>query len=118
MVGGTRAPLRRDEALAFIISRIIETGISPSLAEIGRALGVGQTRVKELIEQLEKLELVERTPGTQRNLRVRDLARSRAVLAECFRKLGWQAAEPMQSLPCPKEQLPTLPPFEHLPDLE
>ena len=37
-------PRRRDEALAFIIDRIVRTGTSPTLNEIAAALGVSRIR--------------------------------------------------------------------------
>jgi SOS-response transcriptional repressor LexA len=117
---GVQAPLKRDQALAFIIDRIARSGVSPSLGEIASALGVSDTRAKELVKQLIALRLVEHTPGTQRSLRVRDVATSRTLLDRSLRHLGWSTAGPMEKLagPFPKGQLPTLPPFEHLPDID
>lgn len=120
MNGGIPAPLRRYEALAFIVDRIVRSGISPSADEIGRHMGVSSTRAKEFITQLEKERLVERTPGAQRSLRVRDVARSRSLFEECLRRIGWTGAEPLGQLgdPVPEGQLSRLPAFEHLPDID
>ena len=111
------APLRRAEALAFIIERIIRTGTSPSSGDIGRALKVSRTRAQQLVEQLIGEKVLERTPGS-RSLRIRDLAHCRHIIVATLRDLGLTVAEPMGELqrPLSLEQLPMLPPFEHLPD--
>lgn len=114
------APHRRDQVLALIIERIARSGTSPSYPEISRALSISETRAKQLVAQLIKLGAVERTPGEVRGLRVRDVAGSRAELEQVLRRLGWVTAAPMGNLeaPFPNGQLPVLPPFEHLPDVE
>ncbi|WP_373928672.1 hypothetical protein QTN93_00490 [Sphingomonas aerolata] len=97
----TRSPEvvpRRDQALAFIIERIARSGTSPTFEEIGVRLNVSSTRAKELVAQLIERNLVEKTPGAQRSLRVRDVAGSRALLDETMRRLGWAVAQPMGSL--------------------
>ncbi|MBD8641120.1 LexA family protein [Sphingomonas sp. CFBP 13733] len=113
---------RRDQALAFIIERIARTGTSPTFEEIGIRLDVSSTRAKELVAQLIERGLVEKTPGAQRSLRVRDVSGSRALLDETMRRLGWAVAQPMGALcqppPFPEGQLPVIPPFEHLPDVD
>ena len=111
---------RRYEALAFIIERIVQTRMSPSYDEIADALQVRKTRARELVEQLIGEGLVQRQVGRQRSFVVRDLTRSRTILVEVLNRLGWADAVPLGGLaqPCNIEQLPILPPFEHLPDLE
>lgn len=113
---------RRDQALAFIIERIARTGTSPTFDEIGIRLDVSSTRAKELVAQLIERGLVEKTPGAQRSLRVRDVSGSRALLDETMRRLGWAVAQPLgvlvQPPPVPEGQLPVIPPFEHLPDVD
>ena len=113
-------PLRRDEALAFIIDRIVRTGICPTLDEIGVALAVSKPRVRELVDQLVDAGVVERTIGSQRNLRVKNVAHCRSMLEMSLRRLGWSTAEPSGELapPLPNVQLPMLAPFEHLPDVD
>jgi SOS-response transcriptional repressor LexA len=112
--------LRRDQALAFIVERIARSGTSPSFDEIGRALSVSSTRAKELVAQLIERGIIEKTPGAQRSLRVRDMGQSRSVLDEALRRLGWTVAEPMSPLSgaLPHRQLPMLPAFEHFPDID
>ena len=112
----TVAP-RRAEALAFIIDRIIRSGTSPSAADIGRALNVSRTRAQQLTEQLIADRVLERTPGA-RSLMIRDLTHCRHIITEKLRELGLVVAEPMGALQAPLsfDQLPMLPPFEHLPD--
>ena len=114
------APRRRDEVLAFIIERIARSGISPSCPEIGRTLGFSETRAKQLVAELIERGALEHTPGGVRSYRVRDMSDSRIALGEVQRRLGWTTAEPMGELlpPYPNRQLPMLPPFEHLPDVE
>lgn len=119
MAGASPAP-RRDEALAFIIDRLVRTGTSPSIREIARELGVSKARAEELVEQLIGAGVLAKTPGAQRGLRVRDVARARDLAAAFARSLGWIVATPLGELQqtCPHVQLPMLPPFEHLPDVE
>jgi SOS-response transcriptional repressor LexA len=106
--------------LAYVIERIARSGTSPSTPEMSRALNISETRVKQLVAQLIEKGSLERTPGAVRGLRVPDVAGSRIVLQQVLRHIGWVAAEPMGRLagPFPDGQLPVLPPFEHLPDLE
>ena len=112
--------LRRDQVLAFIIERIARFGVSPTYDEISNEIDVSPSRAKELVAQLIERGIVEKTPGGQRSLRVRDVAGSRNALEDVMRKLGWITAEPMGQLqqPLPNGQLPVLPPFEHLPDVD
>lgn len=112
--------LRRDEVLAFIIERIARFGVGPTYDEISNELSVSPSRAKELVGQLIERGIVEKTPGGQRSLRVRDVAGARNALEAVMRRLGWITAEPMGGLqhPLPNGQLPVLPPFEHLPDVD
>jgi len=113
----SRAPLRRDQALAYIIEHIVRHGFSPTYEEIGQALGgISGPRVRELVDQLIKLGAVSKTAGTQRNLRVNDLDASRHHLTEAMRRLRWAAADAMGDLraPLPQEKLPRVPPITHL----
>lgn len=95
-------------------------GTSPSTPEIARALKISDTRAKQLIAQLISEGAMERTYGAHRGLRVRDMAQSRRELGEALRRLGWTTSEPMSALSAtfPDRQVPLLPPFEHLPDLD
>jgi SOS-response transcriptional repressor LexA len=114
------APLRRDEVLAFLVERIARTGICPTIADVAAGMELSNARVRELVGQLVERGIIEKTPGAQRNLRVRDVAHSRSIVMQTMLRLGWPIAEPMGALqqPCPKEQLPIMPPFEHLPDFD
>lgn len=109
---------RRYEALAFIMQQIVQTGTCPSIVEIGEGIGVQRTRARELMAQLCREGIIDRVPGKKRSFRVRDVVRSRMILEDVLRNLGWSVAMPLGSLstPRPNEQLPMLPPFEHLPD--
>jgi len=103
-----------------VVERIVRDGTSPSTPEIGRALKISDARVKQLVAQLIQEGALERTYGAHRGLRVRDMAQSRYELAEALRRLGWSTSEPMASLSStfPNRQVPLLPPFEHLPDID
>lgn len=113
----TQAP-RRDEALAFIVERILLSGISPTFGEIAIKLAVSKTRVKELVAEFIQHGIIERTPGSQRGLRVVNMTHSRDVADIVLRSLGWTVSDPMGHLQggFPKVQLPVLPPIEHLPE--
>ncbi len=119
MSGALPAPRRRDEALAFIIDRLVKTGSAPSYDEIGRQLRVSKPRARELVDQLIADGVIEKTPGAMRGLRVRDVVHARQIAGEFARSLGWTISAPMGFdllPPFPQVQLPILPPFEHLPD--
>ena len=121
MEEGAPVPRRRDEALAFIIDRLVKTGTSPSYEELGRQLGVSKVRAQELVRQLIADGVIEKTSGAQRALRVRDVVHARAIVVEFARSLGWTVAVPMGATvppPFPHVHLPMLPPFEHLPDVD
>lgn len=107
----TASPRRRDQALAYIIEHIVRHGFSPTLEEIGAAIGgVSKKRVSELIEQLVDLGSIAKTPGKQRNLRVVDVAASRQQLTEAMRRLRWPAADPNGALqPLAQGSLPRVP---------
>lgn len=114
------APRRRDEALAYIIERIIRDGFSPSSGEIARALRISRQRALQLTDKLIEEGVLEKTPGSARSLRVRDLSKCRHIIMEALRRLGVTLSEPMGELlpPLSPSQLPILPPFEHIPDPE
>ena len=124
MAGGTAAP-RRYEALAFIIERLVRSGSAPTYEEIGERLSVSKARAQQLVDQLIVDKIIEKVPGTQRALRVRDVSRSREIVDEFARSLGWSVAaplgvlqEPHRARPLPHVKLPELPPFEDLPELD
>lgn len=111
-------PLRRDQALAFIVDRIVRSGISPTSGEIARALNVSRTRAQQLVDQLVREKVLENTPGSPRSLRIHDLDQSRHIIVETLNRLGFTVAGPTDTVvpPLSPVQLPMLPPFEHLPD--
>lgn len=104
-------PLRRDEALAYIMEHIVRHSSSPTLDEIGIALGgISKKRVSELITQLIVRGSIVKTAGKQRNLRVRDVSSSRQHLTEVMRRLQWTAADPLSALEAlPQGKLPRAP---------
>lgn len=112
-------PPRRDQALAFIVARIAQTGTSPSFDEIGRELQVSSSRAKGLVAQLIERGVIEKTPGAQRNLRVVETIASRVSVEEMLRRLGWAVVTPAGIAGgFPNRQLPRLPDIEHLPDVD
>ncbi|MBB4152919.1 DNA-binding MarR family transcriptional regulator [Sphingomonas jinjuensis] len=111
------APRRRDQALAFIMERLVRDRRSPSLLEISCELKVSVTRVKVLLAQLEKAGIIERRRGVQRGIVVRDVTRSRELLGEILDHLGWgvNGAPPHAPEPFPDEHLPRLRALKYLP---
>lgn len=114
MTGVAPAPPRRVEALAYIVERIQRSGTSPSYGEIGRAMRprVEQTRVRQYVEQLIVLGVIERPAASRRGIRIRDLALCRQMIEQALGLNGWHHAAPLGQLeppPCTIEQLPLLP---------
>lgn len=114
MGANTATPRKRDVALAFIMERIARTGRPPSLREIGHELKVSVTRVQTLLGQLERDGAIERTPGVQMGIRLRDVAASREHLTEVLRRLGF--VEPLR--PFTDEHLPLLAQLDQLPSVD
>jgi len=113
---------RRVEVLAYIVERMQKDGTSPSYGEIGAALNppVAPTRVRQFIEQLIKLDLIERPAASRRGIRVRDLARCRQIIGDALGSKGWCHAQPFGELempPCTIEQLPLIPLILHKRDV-
>ena len=110
---------RRNEALAFIIDRIVRTGTSPSADEIGEAMGVSRQRAQQFVQQLIDDGVVRRRPGS-RSLIICDLTHCRRIIVETLHGLGLTVSEPMGEMqrPLSQSQLPLVPPFEHIPDPE
>ena len=114
MPGVVAAPPRRVEALAYIVDRIQRSGTCPSYGEIGKAMQphVEPTRVRQLVDQLVKLGLIERPIASRRGIQIRDLARCRTLIEETLGRQGWSYSHPLGPLephPCIFEQLPFLP---------
>lgn len=73
--------MRRTDALDYIASRIVAGSGSPSFTEIAAALHVSPSRAKSLVSQLVREGAIQRVPGSQRAIAVRDdAALRRAVL--------------------------------------
>lgn len=117
-------PRRRDEALAFIIERIARFGIAPSYAEIGRGMrpAVSRGRAKDYVDELVKLHIIEREPGSRRGIRIRDLVYCRDIIERALQRYGWAIATPLGDLEQPTPptfgRISIAPPFEHLPDVD
>lgn len=106
-------PRKKDVALAFIVERIARSGVSPSYGEIAHALKVSKKRVGELVDQLVADQVIDRTPGSHRGLRIRDVGQARQLLTVVLGRLGWEA--PAAAVPFPHDKLPTLPDVDHNP---
>lgn len=113
-----RAPLRREELLAFIVERLARGQACPSYAEMGSAIGVSSTRARQLIDQLVRDGVIRRTTGLQRNLVICDVTYCRQIVTEALRRANWQAADPVGNLvgPCAIAQLPIVAVLGHVPD--
>lgn len=117
MPASVMVPPRREQALAYIVGRIVRDGISPTNQEIGDALGVNKTRAGDLVKELIDRNVLRRTPGAQRGLQILDLGHAREIVVERLRDLGMIVVDARYENPppCPQEHLPILSPFEHLP---
>lgn len=113
-----RAPLRREELLAFIVERLARGQGCPSYLEMGQAIGVSETRARQLVDQLIAVGVVRRTAGLQRNLVICDVTQCRAIVVEALRRAGWASADPIGGLvdPCANAQLPIIAVLGHVPD--
>lgn len=113
-----KTPLRREEVLAFIIQCLVKDRVSPTLREIALAVGVEKTRARELVNQLVGIGIVQKTPGAQRNLRIRDVSLARELILQDLNELGVTTAAPMADLqhPRPNVHLPKVLEIRHLPD--
>ena len=105
---------RRIEALAYIMERIDRSGISPSYGEIGRAMrpAINSTRVRNLVDQLVRIGVIERDVGSRRGIRIRDAHWCRALIADALGEHGWRHDQPLGRLlvhPCTNKHLPILP---------
>lgn len=111
-------PLKRDLVLAFIMNSLTREHVSPTLDEIGIALGFGKGRAKQLVDELVERGFVIRTYGAVRNLRIVDVARTRNYLLHRLQGFGMTVAEPLGDLQSPYTdvQLPKPIRIRHLPD--
>ncbi|WP_242148898.1 hypothetical protein [Sphingomonas sp. BAUL-RG-20F-R05-02] len=123
MQGDAPAPLRRVEALAYIVERISRSGIAPSYGEIGRAMrpAVHRSRAAQFVEQLVREGYLERSPASRRGIAIRDVVRCRSAIEQALGLLGYKHAPPLgvlQVTPSTFGYLPKIPPFEHIPDID
>lgn len=113
-----RKPLRREQVLAFVLEQLAQGRPCPTFKEIGEAVGVKETRARQLVEQLIELKIIGRTTGLQRNLMVIDVTLARDIVVQVFRRIGGMAAAPLGELvgaPCAQAQLPIVAVLEHIP---
>jgi len=109
---------RRDEALAFIVEQLVRTHSAPTLDDIATRLKVSKSRSQELVAELIAKRIVGRRPGSH-TLYIIDMTRCRHLFVEAYRQAGGWSADAMgQLLPPTNVQLPVLPPFRHLPDVD
>ncbi len=116
--GVTGKPLRREEVLAFVLEQLASGRGCPSFKEIGDAVGVKETRARQLVDQLVEIGIIGRTAGLQRNLVIRDVTLARAIAVQVFRRIGGFAADPLGELvgPCAQAQLPIVAVLQHIPE--
>jgi SOS-response transcriptional repressor LexA len=106
---------RKAQALAYISDYLVRNGHSPSIVDIGRALGVSRTRAKALLHQLAVDRMIERAPGAQRAISVPGLKTRIAV--EQLREAGWSVDEDIQRAEAfPQEHLPLVAVIAHVAD--
>lgn len=112
---GSTVPLRREELLAFIVEQLARGHGCPSYKEMGIAIGVSETRARQLVAQLVAAGIVGRTAGLQRNLVLRDVTLARRIVVEVFRRIGGMAAAPLGELVghCSQTQLPIVAVLTH-----
>lgn len=118
---------RKLQALRFIKEYFAEFGKSPSLGEIGNALGVSRQRAAELVQQLETDKDIVRKPGGRGILLTEPalmLSRSDALLI--LQAAGWKVRVDGRHLGLPTDAfgypltdcgLPLLPELDHIPDV-
>lgn len=114
---------RRVQVLAIIVENIARYGVCPCYDEIGRAMvpQISKTRVKQHVDALVRLKCIDHPLAAQRGIRIRDLNRCRQLIEARIGQPHWwpttPPAAPDRAATCTTEQLPLVPPFEHLPDL-
>lgn len=110
-------PLRREEVLAFVLEQLAQGRPCPTFKEIGEAVGVKETRARQLVDQLIKLGIIGRTTGLQRNLVVRDVTLAREIVVQVLRRIGAMAAAPLGEFfgTCAQSQLPIVAVLSHIP---
>jgi hypothetical protein len=123
MQGHAPAPLRRVEALAYIVERISRSGTAPSYGDIGRAMRpvVCRSRAAQFVNQLVDEGYLERPFASRRGIAIRDVVRCRHAIEQALGMLGYKHASPLGELiqaPSTFGHLPTIPPFEYLPDID
>jgi SOS-response transcriptional repressor LexA len=120
---------RKVQALDFIKRYFAEWGRSPSLGEIGAALGVSRQRAHELVAQLKSEAYIRNTAGQRRGLRLVDpkqemsVADALLVLSEA----GWKVFNDVQFVALPLgemaepltfPELPEVADLDHIPPIE
>jgi hypothetical protein len=82
---------RKLQALDFIKRYFARWGKSPTLGELGAALGVSPKRAYDLVHQLAKEEMIEHVSGKARGIRLPDRTQelSEADVLVHLAKLGW-----------------------------
>jgi SOS-response transcriptional repressor LexA len=108
---------RKIAALDFIKRYFAEWGHSPSLAELGAALGVSKPRASELVEQLSVEKQILHTRGKRRGIALIDPAgeMSQADALLRLRALGWAIDNGGKAVAPPSLTNPEL---SHLPLLD
>lgn len=113
---------RKLQALDFITRYLARWGGSPSYDEIAAELGVGKTRARALVRQLQRDGAIARVSGQRRGIELVQ-GSDRASLAGAIlelRRRGFRVDEDILSLspPCTNAPLPVPIALDHIPDIE
>lgn len=107
---------RKLQALDFIKRYIAQWGQSPSIGEVGAALGVSRKRAHELIHQLAREEMIRHARGKTRGISLIDRGEeiSEADMLLRLASDGWKVVQEDGTLT--KNGLTGLPFLDHDPD--
>lgn len=107
---------RKAQAHAYISWCLVERGCAPSNPEIGRALGVSETRARQLVQALSDQEMITRQNGAKRGIGAPGLVAEMALGR--LKQLGWVVDEDAKRLlppACGNPQLPVITRLDYLP---
>ena len=83
---------------------------------------VSKGRAGQFVHQLIALDVIDRDAASIRGIRIRDVVKCRDIIGDALGEFGWWRAPPLGQLLPPSyyttDQLPEMPPFEHLPEID
>jgi SOS-response transcriptional repressor LexA len=111
---------RKDQAYDFIKRYILREGRSPTMEDVGAALGVSDTRAKALVKKLSAEKMIVRPAGGQRAITIPGLLEQHLI--EQLRAQGVIVDEDFLidgvARAFPKGHLPLVAVIEHIPDAQ